>query len=306
MNRFHGGVLWALLAWVCVLTSCSRAPEEDATAPQYGTSPSPQQTQEMVLAVHPLHNPQKLHEVFGPLIDHLNLKVPGIHFTLEASRDYAAYNAKLYNREFHFALPNPYQTINAMKHGYHVFAKMGNDRDFRGIIIVRKDSGIRAVSDLRGKAVSYPAPTALAACMMPQYFLQTQGLDVMRDIENRYVGSQESSIMNVFLNNTAAGATWPPPWRAFEKQYPDKAAQLEVIWETQPLINNSFMARDDIPPAIIDAVRKALLALGSHDKGRAILKRMETCCIDVADDSTYKPVEIFVEEFGRKVRPLTE
>jgi len=70
---------------------------------------------------------------------------------------------------------------------------MGDDENFRGIILVRKDSAIENVADLKGKAVSYPAPTALAAAMMPQYYLQTHGLDVMNDLDNRYVGSQASS-----------------------------------------------------------------------------------------------------------------
>ena len=69
----------------------------------------------------------------------------------------------------------------------------------------------------------------------------------MRDIENRYVGSQESSIMNAYLGQTAAGATWPPPWRAFQKEHPREAAELKVIWETESLVNNSVMVRDDVP-----------------------------------------------------------
>jgi phosphonate transport system substrate-binding protein len=303
---FCGGRFLVLMLCAFVLAACGSGRKEESLTPEYSTATSNASSLEIVLAVHPLHNPQKLNEVFGPLVEYLNQNIPGTHFRLEASRDYAAFNARLYGRQFQFALPNPYQTITAMKHGYHVIAKMGNDQDFRGIFLVRKDGGIRSVTDLKGKAVSYPAPTALAACMMPQYYLQTQGLNVMHDIENRYVGSQESSIMNVVLGNVAAGATWPPPWRAFARKYPDKAAQLEVIWETPPLVNNSFMARDDMAPELVEAMRKVLVTLNAHKEGRDILNRMETCCIDAANDETYAPVVAFTEEFSRKVRPLTE
>ena len=104
-------------------------------------------------------------------------------------------------------MPNPYQTVRSLKFGYSVFGKMGNDELFRGIILVRKDGGIRKLSDLKGKTVCYPAPTALAATMMPQYYLQTHGLNVNHDIENLYVGSQESSIMNVLRGHAAAAGT---------------------------------------------------------------------------------------------------
>ena len=104
---------------------------------------------------------------------------------------------------------------------------MGDDNKFAGIILVRRDSGINKLSDLKGKKVSYPARTALAATMMPQYYFQTHGLDVNRDIENLYVGSQESSIMNVYLGNVAAGATWPMqnPWVPPEKRPSVTSAQ---------------------------------------------------------------------------------
>ena len=86
--------------------------------------------------------------------------------------------------------------------------------------MVRRDSGIKQPADLKGQGGGLPSPTALAAAIMPQWFLHQHGVNVNRDIENRYVGSQESAIMNVYLGQTAAGATWPPPWRLFQKDRP--------------------------------------------------------------------------------------
>ncbi|MEW6645923.1 MAG: phosphate/phosphite/phosphonate ABC transporter substrate-binding protein [Pseudomonadota bacterium] len=257
-----------------------------------------------VFGVHPLHNPQRLHEVFGPLMAYLSTRIDGARFRLEASRNYAAYDEKLYARQFHFALPNPYQTINAVKQGYRVFGKMGDDENFRGIILVRKDSGIREVRDLRGKAVSYPAPSALAATMLPQYFLHSHGIDVMHDVDNRYVGSQESSIMNVYLGDVAAGATWPPPWRALSRERPELAAALEVRWQTDPLPNNGLVVLPDVPVAIVAQVERLLFSLHESAEGRALLSRMELSRFEPADNATYQPVREFIRRFSAEVRPV--
>lgn len=299
----HRSALAALAATCLALlpVACDREPSAPQ-GPQYGEA-ADSGKREYVFAVHPLHNPQMLDAVFTPLMDYLDARIPGANFRLEASRDYAAYNDKLYARKFEFALPNPYQTVKAVEHGYRVFAKMGNDDDFRGIFIVRKDSDIREVADLRGKAVSYPAPTALAACMLPQYFLHGHGLDVMRDIDNRYVGSQESSIMNAYLGNVAAGATWPPPWRHFQKSHPREAAKLEVRWETPILPNNSFVVRDDVPADLAQQVATLLTSLHEDEEGRRVLLGMETSRIDPATSATYDPVRAFLAEFARTVRP---
>lgn len=299
--------IWArrLLGLVLVsvfLVGCGED-ESQAYVPQF-SDVSPIETKSYVFGIHPLHNPKRLHEVFGPMLEYLEHNIPGIDFRLEASRDYAAYDKKLYAGKFDFSLPNPFQTINSLRHGYHVFGKMGDDHNFRGIILVRKDSGINKVTDLKGKAISYPAPTALAATMMPQYYLKNNGLDVMNETETRYVGSQESSIMNAFLGDTAAASTWPPPWRALSKERPELAHEMEVKWQTAPLPNNGLVVRDDIPDALVNVVGRLLFSLHEHAEGQAILARMELSQFEPADNTTYQSVVDFVGDFEDTVRPV--
>lgn len=294
-----------LLMWLaaCALLACGRDENGSKSDPLYTAKPAKAE-REYVFAIHPLHNPTRLFEVYGPLIDHLNRNIPDAAFRLEASRNYDEFDKNLYARRYDFALPNPYQTLNSLKHGYRVIAKMGDDRKFTGVILVRRDSGIRKVSDLKGKKVSYPARTALAATMMPQYYLQTHGLDVNRDIENLYVGSQESSIMNVYLGETAAGATWPLPWETFQKEHPDMAGALEVRWETLPLVNNGVVVRDDVPNQLSNKVATLLNTLHTTAEGRGILARVPLSRFELADDERYRVVGDFMRKFERDVGPL--
>ncbi len=301
MNK-HLSAIAILVLLSGILTACSKEPE--TLGPQVGTKPLNVDVPVYRLAVHPLHNPAKLMRAYQPLVDYLNSRIEGARFDVEASRDYANYEVKFRQRKTEFLLPNPWQTLEAMKAGYRVIAMAGEAEDFKGIFIVRRDSGLKHPADLKGKAVSYPSPTALAACIMPQYFLHTHGVNINTEIENRYVGSQESSIMNVYLGQTAAGATWPPPWRAFQKEHPREAADLKLIWETEPLINNSVMARDDVPPKLAQQVRALLLGLADTAEGKAILAGMETARFLPASDADYDVVRQYVARFEREVRPV--
>lgn len=296
-----GRLLGLLFAFT--VGACGQPPEE-ANGLDYRTTPGSGSASALRFAVHPLHNPRKLAESYQPLVDLLNARIPGQRFELEASRDYRAYEEKFRQRGPEFLLPNPWQSIEAIKVGYRVIAMAGDAEDFKGIFIVRKDSAIRQPGDLRGKAVSYPSPTALAASIMPQYFLHKHGIDVNKDISNVYVGSQESSIMNVYLGQTAAGATWPPPWRLFQQDHPTEAAQLKVIWETPPLLNNSVMVRDDVPASIAEQVRQLLLELASNEAGRRILAGMATARFHPADNTTYVQVSQYIANFERDVRAV--
>jgi len=295
--KWHVAALAALL-----IVGCSKQQEETyqpTFSPQGGDEP-----REYIVGIHPLHNPKRLVEVYGPVIDYLNSTIPQVRFRLEASRNYEEFEKKLYSGHFDFAMPNPYQTVRSLKYDYRVFAKMGNDEMFRGIILVRKDSGIRKVSDLKGKKVSYPALTALAATMMPQFYLQTHGIDVNRDIVNLYVGSQESSIMNVLLGHVDAGATWPVPWKTFQQENPEMAAQLEVKWQTGTLPNNGWVVRGDVPNALAEAVGKALVRLNSTQEGRAMLEKLGITSFEHASNATYKPVQQYLKVFSETVRPI--
>lgn len=286
------------------LLGCGR--EDDVQGPRVGTRPASAGVPVYRFAVHPLHNPGKLTQAYQPLVDYVNSRLQGSRLDLEASRDYARFEEKVSTRKSEFLLPNPWQTLQAMKVGYRVIAMAGEPQDFRGIVVVRRDSDVTRPAHLKGKAVSYPSRTALAACIMPQYFLHGRGIDVNTDLENRYVGSQESSIMSAYLGRTVAGATWPPPWRAFQKEHPREAAELKVIWETEPLVNNSVMVRNDIPTSVVEQVRALLLGLDATSEGKAILAGMETARFLPASDRDYDVVRQYVARFEKEVRPVAD
>ena len=100
-----------------------------------------------IFGIHPLLNSKKLFEVYQPMVDKINKSLNGVSIKLESSINYAAFNKKMIAGHFDFALPNPYQTIESLKYGYDVFGKMGDDQNFRGIILVRKDSKIEKITD---------------------------------------------------------------------------------------------------------------------------------------------------------------
>jgi phosphonate transport system substrate-binding protein len=291
----------AFLIVTIILISACEQPSSSSPI-QYSTTPVVNTLVTYRLAIHPLHNPKKLFETYQPLVDYLNRKIPSIHIELEASRDYPTYEKKFRARKPELLLPNPWQTLQAIDRGYHVIAMAGDPDDFKGIFIVRKDTDIKDPIELKGKRVSYPAPTALAAAIIPQYFLYTHNIDINKDIENIYVGSQESSIMNAYLGNVTAGATWPPPWRLFQKAHPEQAKQLKVIWQTPSLINNSVMVRDDIPDDISKKIQELLINLAKSEQGRLILSGMETAKITRANNNSYDVVRSYIQNFEEKVR----
>ena len=301
-RRFLGVLATAQLG--VLLSACGR--DEPAVGPQYEPAPPEGAGGAWYrLAVHPLHNPTKLMQTYGELADYLGTRLEDGGILLEGSNDYAHFEDKVARRAPHFLLPNPYQALRALDHGYRVIAEVGDSADFRGVFVARRERVPATPAALRGQVLCYPAPTALAATMLPQLWLARQGLDVRRDTESVYVGSQESAMLSAHRGECAVGVTWASPWRAFQRTHPVEAAELVVVWETDPLINNAVMVRDDLPPALIARVRTLLLDMATEETGRALLGHLGIARFNPADDARYRgAMQAFLADYVAKVGDL--
>jgi phosphonate transport system substrate-binding protein len=108
--------------------------------------------------------------------------------------------------------------------------------------------------------------------------------------------------MSVYLRSSVAGATWPPPWLAFQKRNPSEAAELEVRWETAPLVNNGLVARNDVPEALVARVAELLFAMHTDDEGRRLLAELPLSRFEPASEASYAPVKAFLEAYAREIR----
>lgn len=292
--------LVALGGWVG-LTGCTPGP---LPTPTY--EPGRVEGVRRVL-VHPLHNPVKLFEVYEPWVDDLGQQVGGGQpWKLEASANYASFEAKLGLGAFALALPNPLQTLAAIDAGHSVLGTAGADDDFRGLILVRRDSPLATLADLRGRMVAYPAPTALAATLLPQWMMWQAGVHPLRDARAHYVVSQESALINLAQGLADAAATWPIPWRAFQREQPALAASLRVLAASEPLVNNSIVAHRSLPMDLVQGVRAHLVHLHRRPEGAALLARMGMPRFFPATAATYEPVRRFIRAFEANVRLVAD
>lgn len=251
--------------------------------------------------IHPYLNSKKMHKSYRPILDFIEDKIGDIEIVLETSATYAEYNTKLYRGDFDFSLPNPLQTYNAISTGYTVVAKMKPDTVFRGIIISRKDSNIKTVDQLKGKSISFPAKTALAATMMPLLYLHEHGLNTEKDIEKKYVGSHFSAILNTFSSDTIACATWPPPWELWKRENPIKAQRMEVIWETKPLINNGLIVKSEIKEEIVNQLVDILVGLDKTKKGKELLDNAGFHGFERSTNIDYDLVKEFMIKYEKSI-----
>lgn len=301
-ERFQLGVVWlATLAGLMLGGGGERAAAPEGL--RYEPQAAAMGVRTFRFDMLPQYAPAKIVRQYQPIMDHINQRLGGLaQLEMGVPPDFKTFEVNIRAGAADFVLGNPWHTTVAIDTGYQVIAMSGAPEDFKGLFVVRKDSVVTQPKDLKGKAISYPSPTALAAGMMPQWYLHQSGLAIQTETQSVYVGSQESAIMSVYLRQSQAGATWPPPWRQFQIDHPKEAAELKVVWETPALVNNGVVARHDVPVEVREQVTRALLELHSTAEGRKLLELTQTDRFYPANNSSYDAVRQFVSRFEQEVR----
>lgn len=253
-----------------------------------------------VFGIHPYSTPQSLFAAYEPIMRYLERKLPGKRFRVEASRDYADFEAKLAARRFDFALPNPAQALLGIDAGYRVIAKMTPDEDFRGLIIARKDKAPATPRDLAGKTLCFPSASAVAGTMLPLMYLHDAGVPIA-GLQVRYVGSQFSSIVNAHAGDYAACGSTVRFWRAWSRDNPDKAKDMVVLWRTPSLPHNAVLARDDVSETLSHDVANVLAGMDRDpglDQSQFLIDQQH---FELADDARYRPMLDFLLSYDQAI-----
>ncbi|OQX16722.1 MAG: hypothetical protein BWK76_11140 [Desulfobulbaceae bacterium A2] len=266
----------------------------------YRPSGTTREDSSFIFGIHPYANPQTMLADYAPVMRYLEQWLPGTRFVVEASKDYADYEEKLVRRRFHFSLPNPYQTVLAMDHGYRVIAKMTPDENFRGLFVARTESPLKKPQDLVGRTVCFPSATAVAGTMLPLLFLHQQGV-ALETLKIKYVGSQDSSILTAFAGDAAACGSTVRFYGNWAGRNPEQAQQMQILWRTDSLPHNGVVARDDLPATLVDRVARALAGMDRDtdlDQGQF---KKDQHHFELASDGTYQPMRDFLRTYDEVI-----
>lgn len=277
--------------------SCAQRPQREYL-PQIGTQESAHQdVPEYSFGVPPLRNAVRLFEAFEPIMDEINRGAQKFRVKLETAKDYTTYEIKVRDRKLAFAILNPHVVIAAERLGYRIIGRTGDK--VRGVVVVRRNSMIRTVRDLKWAPISFGSRTDLPGTLMPKAFLLQSGLNVEKRTQPRYVGSQESALMNVHFGRSAAACVSASSWETFRRGQPGIAEELRVRWTTEPLVGLGVLVRRDVPQEDVRAVSEVLFSLHRSEPGRRILESIGVSHLRAAGPEAYDGTWEFLQDYRR-------
>jgi len=170
---------------------------------------------------------------------------------------------------------------------------------YKSMIIVKKDSNIQSVADLKGKKIAYQNVTSSAGFVWPAAKLMDAGLDPLKDVEAITVKGHDQGVLAVLNGDVDAAAIFQDARNTVKKDYPSVFEDTRVLTYTEPIPNDTISVRSDMSPEWIEKLQNAFIELGKDEEGHKIISEIYTHEGYVkSDDSRFD----IVREYGEKVK----
>jgi phosphonate transport system substrate-binding protein len=242
-----------------------------------GTSASDAAEKEITIAILPCFDIVMAFQKFHPLITYLEEQT-GHEIKMMVQTNFSEFELAIRNGDIDFVLQDP--------HTYVRLANLYNEESLlialtdkgsksrRGVIIVRKDSGIEEVGDLRGKTVMFGPKQSIAKWIAAKILLEKNGIDIDKDLRAYRNGECCDDIaFNVYLEGIDAGAVCEHfisgDHAESQKKLGIDMDQLAVIGWTPLVPTKVFAARKMVSSDLVAKVVDALLSIDIADPAQA-------------------------------------
>ena len=146
---------------------------------------------------------------------------------------------------------------------------------YRGQIMVRTDSGMNTLADLKGKTMAYVDPASTSGHLYPKALMMAEGHDPDSFFSKSiFAGSHNAVVFSLLKGEVDAGAAYDGARAAVAKNYPDVFNKIKVIAYTKDIPNDTVTARKGLPSELKARIKEGLKHLSKTPEGGKVLKRV--------------------------------
>jgi phosphonate transport system substrate-binding protein len=251
----------------------------------------------LVMGIFPRRDAAITAKLFLPLSRYLERKL-GVPVSMEMSPDFNAFLSNLKQRRYDLVHLNPFDYISAyddLAYEALVQNEEFGEATIRGAIYVRKDSGIRQLTELKGKKILFGGgPRAMMSYIVPTYLLRQAGL-TKKDYEEVYAINPPNAVLATYLQHADAAGAGEVVRRLPVVTSKIDVRQLELIAVSRPLPHLPWAVRQEMPAELKQKLKRLLVDLKYSEEGRNILKQAQLSAFYPVTNKDYDPHRRIVE-----------
>ena len=229
----------------------------------------------LVFSFSPLEDPSVYERMFDPFVKYLSqcANKKTVFFSVQSN---SAQIEAMRSGRLHLAFFSTGTTNYAVNiAGAVPFAIRADDNGPHGFflyLIVRKDSGIKTIADLKGKKVAHTSPSSTSGNAVPRALFPALGATPEKDYQVLYSGKHDQSIMGVRSGDYDAAPVASDIFHQMAKRGVIKEDEFRIIYQSEKFPVNSLAYAHDLEPQLRDTVVKCVLG---YKFDEALSKGME-------------------------------
>ena len=160
------------------------------------------------------------------------------------------------------------------------------------VLVVKPDSDIRTIADLKRKTIALPAKIA-AVSYLTQSLLTENKLQSGVDVTLTHHRSHVSCMQQVLIGSAHACGSAAPAVRFFEQQM---GVTFRTVGESLKVPHTLFAVHPRVPAAIREKLAQRILNWGNHSEGQQLLQRGRLTSFRVAKDDEYDVIRAMLKK----------
>jgi phosphonate transport system substrate-binding protein len=255
---------------------------------------SAQALKELRISAIPDENPQEMLRIYTPFADYLSKEVDlPVKFTPVV--DYAATVEGLAANRLEMVWYGGLTSVQAARQaqGARRIIMRKEDAGFKSHFITRNDTGIKMLSDLKGKTFAFGSVSSTSGHLMPRYFLLKNGINPEKDFAKfSFSGAHDATAAWVEAGQVNAGALNFLVWDKLVETKKVDLSKVSIFWTTPPYVDYVWTVRAGVDKATVDKITKAFLKLDyNKPDDKKLLDLHRTKGYIPAKDEDWKSIE---------------
>jgi phosphonate transport system substrate-binding protein len=172
---------------------------------------------------------------------------------------------------------------------------------YKSEILVKADSPIKTVADLKGKKMGWQGVTSAAGYVYPGFVLKKAGVDPVKDVTGVQFQGHDKAVIALLNGQVDAVGVFQDIRTNMTKDYPDVFKQTRVLSYSDKIPNDTIAVRSDMDAAWKKKITDAFIAIGNDPEGQKVIFDVYSHKGYVAsDDAKFDIVRSVNKEMGLK------
>ena len=243
----------------------------------------------LVLGVFPRRNASETTRLFTPMANYLGERL-GRKVQLITARDFESFWQGVAEQRYDIVHYNQYHYIRSAE-SYQVIAHIEEQgkSTIAGVIYVRRDSGITALNQLRGRTVLFGGGQDAMISYITNVYLMLQAGLKHNDFKSLFAVNPPNSVIGLHRRRADAAGAGDGVLDLPMVRKSINADDLMALAVSEPLLQLPVAVKRTMPARLRRSIRSILVDLEQSDAGKQVLKSAVLTGIGKAEDQDYDP-----------------